>query len=109
MIENYSTQITPSTTKDWTDKTVEERIKLLRNELKKDKLYENFEPIKAPDNGQVVIRVEKIIPANERGLLLLDLEQKLKSNIDVGITIWCEPVGDKSKLRNLRGISFEKE
>ena len=35
MIENYSTQITPSTTKDWTDKTVEERIKLLRNELKK--------------------------------------------------------------------------
>lgn len=106
MIENYSTQITPTTTKDWTDRSVEERIKLISNELKKNKLYENFEPIKAPDNGQVVIRVEKIIPANERGQLLLELEQKLKSNIDVGITIWCEPVGDKSKLRKLRGIQI---
>ncbi len=106
MIENYSTQTTPTTTKDWTDRSVEERIKLISNELKKNKLYENFEPIKAPDNGQVVIRVEKIIPANERGLLLLELEQKLKSNIDVGITIWCEPVGDKSKLRKLRGIQI---
>ena len=109
MIENYSTQTTPTTTKNWTDRSVEERIKLISNELKKNKLYENFEPIKAPDNGQVVIRVEKIIPANERGLLLLELEQKLKSNIDVGITIWCEPVGDKSKLRNLRGIKFKNE
>tara|TARA_B100000945_G_C20030897_1_gene434416 strand:+ start:83 stop:409 length:327 start_codon:yes stop_codon:yes gene_type:complete len=106
MIENYSTQTTPTTTKNWTDRSVEERIKLISNELKKNKLYENFEPIKAPDNGQVVIRVEKIIPANERGLLLLELEQKLKSNIDVGITIWCEPVGDKSKLRKLRGIQI---
>ena len=108
MIENYSTQKTLTTTNYWTDKTAEERVELLRNELKKDKLYENFEPIKAPDNGQVVIRVEKIIPANERGLLLLDLEQRLKSNIDVGITIWCEPVGAKSILRNLRGIKFKK-
>ena len=106
MIENYSTQTTPTTTKDWPARSVEERIKLISNELKKNKLYENFEPIKAPDNGQVVIRVEKIIPANERGLLLLELEQKLKSNIDVGITIWCEPVGDKSKLRKLRGIQI---
>ena len=108
MIENFSTQKTPTTTKGWTNKSVEERIELIKKELKKDKLYESFEPIKAPDNGQVVIRIEKIIPANERGLLLLELEQKLKSNIDVGITIWCEPVGDKSKLRNLRGIKFKK-
>ena len=36
----------------------------------------------------------------------IELEQKLKSNIDVGITIWCEPVGDKSKLRKLRGIQI---
>ena len=43
-----------------------------------------------------------------REMRLKKLEQKLKSNIDVGITIWCEPVGDKSKLRNLRGIKFKK-
>ena len=35
MIENYSTQTTPTTTKDWTDRSVEERIKLISNELKK--------------------------------------------------------------------------
>ena len=50
----------------WDNPKVEERIKLISNELKKNKLYENFEPIKAPDNGQVVIRVEKIIPATSR-------------------------------------------
>ena len=106
MIVNYSTKKTPTTGKNWTDKSVENRIELIKKELKKDKLYENFEPIKVPDNGQVVIRVEKIIPANERGLLLLELEQKLKFSIDIGITIWCEPVGDKSKLRQLRGIEI---
>lgn len=104
MFENYSTHKTPSTSKSWKDKSIEKRIELIVNELKKDKLYKDFQPIKAPENGQVVIKIEKIIPANERGLLLLELEQKLKSNIDPGITIWCEPVGDKSKLRKLRGI-----
>ena len=35
------------------------------------------------------------------------MEGLLKSKIDQGITIWLEPVGDKSKLRNLRGITFK--
>ena len=39
--------------------------------------------------------------------MLLDLEEKLKNEIDLGITVWCEPVGDKSKLRNLRGIKIK--
>ena len=53
------------------------------------------------------MKIERIIPANERGLLLLDLEEKLKIEIDKGITVWCEPVGDKSKLRKLRGIEIK--
>ena len=48
-----------------------------------------------------------MIKASERGILLLDLEQLLKNKIDQGITIWLEPVGDKSKLRNLRGIKIK--
>ena len=36
---------------------------------------------------------------------ILELEEKLKL-IDKGITIWCEPVGDKSKLRKLRGVEI---
>ena len=38
--------------------------------------------------------------------MLLELEEKLKSVLDKGISLWLEPVGDKSKLRNLRGIKF---
>ena len=39
--------------------------------------------------------------------MLLDFEEELKKSIDQGITIWLEPVGDKSKLRNLRGITIK--
>ena len=40
---------------------------------------------------------------------LLNLEERLKNNIDKGLTVWFEPVGDKSKLRNLRGIKIKPE
>ena len=71
-------------------------------------LYKEFEVIAAHLNGQIVLKIERAIPANERGLFLLKLEENLKSSVDRGITVWCEPVGDKSKLRNLRGIKFSK-
>ena len=41
--------------------------------------------------------------------MLLELEEMLKNFVDKSITIWLEPVGDKSKLRNLRGIKFKEE
>ena len=41
--------------------------------------------------------------------MLLELEEKLKNELDEGITIWLEPVGDKSKLRNLRGINIDNK
>ena len=31
----------------------------------------------------------------------------LKSKIDKGLTVWCEPVGDKSVLRKLRGFEIK--
>ena len=37
----------------------------------------------------------------------VELEEKIKYNIDRGITIWCEPVGDKSALRKLRGVKIK--
>jgi hypothetical protein len=45
--------------------------------------------------------------ASERGTFLLDLESLLKSQIDNGINIWLEPIGDKNSLRNLRGIEVK--
>ena len=54
-------------------------------------------------------QIEKLINANKRGLLLLDLEEILKSKIDKGVTVWCEPVGDKSVLRKLRGVTIDSK
>ena len=47
------------------------------------------------------------ISVSKRGLFLLELEEELKRNIDQGLTIWCEPIGDKNSLRNLRGIQMK--
>ena len=63
----------------------------------------------AAENGQITLLIERTISAGVRGLMLLDLEQALKDSIDKGITVWLVPVGDKSKLRNLRGIQIKPE
>ena len=105
MKKDFSNVKTPITSQDWRMKSEENRINIVSEILKKNSLYRDFEVIKAPDNGQIVLKIERIIPASQRGLLLLELEEKLKL-IDKGITIWCEPVGDKSKLRKLRGVEI---
>ena len=97
---------TPTTSNNWLKLSNEERIEAITIELKKKNL-EDFEVFKTPDNGQIIFKVSKPIPSNERGILLLDLESELKQNIDKGLTVWFEPVGDKSKLRNMRGIKFD--
>jgi len=106
MFKNYSNTETPKTNKAWTEISEGDRVKLLNIELEKFNLYKNFEITKAPSNGQIEIKIDKIISADKRAILLLDLEKILKINIDKGITVWCDPVGDKSKLRNLRGVEI---
>ena len=106
MKNNFSGAKTPITSQDWRKKSEKNRIDIVSEELKKNSLYKDFEVIKAPDSGQIVLKIERIIPANKRGLLLLELEEMLKSVVDEGITIWCEPVGDKSKLRKFRGVKI---
>ena len=86
-----------------------DRLSKIIEKLKSVKLYFDFMVISANDNAQVILKTEKPIPANERGVLLLNMEGFLKESVEKAITIWLEPVGDKSKLRNLRGISFKSE
>ena len=106
MIKNFSNQETPKPSEKWKNLSEDSRIEMIAEELKKNVIYSNFEVVEAPDNGQIILKIEKAIPSNVRGLMLLELEAKLKSAIDKGISVWLEPVGDKSKLRNLRGIKF---
>jgi hypothetical protein len=105
-MNNYSNSKTPTPSKNWVAKTEIVRLKEINSQLKEDKVYDAFLAINAQDNGHVILRVNEAIPANERGLMLLKLEKKLKASIDEGITIWCEPVGDRSTLRNLRGVKI---
>jgi len=106
MIKNFSNQETPKPSEKWKNLSEDSRIEIIAEELKKNILYSDFEVVEAPDNGQIILKIEKAIPSNVRGIILLELEAKLKSAIDKGISVWLEPVGDKSKLRNLRGIKF---
>lgn len=97
----------PYPSSDWINKDEEVRKSDISLFLKSDASYSDFEVIKAYENGHVILRIEKNIQANERGMLLLKLELALKQKIDEGITLWLEPVGDKSKLRSLRGIELK--
>ena len=65
----------------------------------------NLEEIKT--DGQIIVSFKKTINIRERGALLLDFEKKIKKQIEVGLTVWLEPIRDKSSLRNLRGIELK--
>ena len=105
----YSNEKTPKPSLNWVNKSEKDRKMLVFKELKKNSIYSDFIVSSALSDGQVILKIVQNIPVDKRGLLLIDLEKHLKTNIDEGLTLWCEPVGDKSKLRNLRGIKFNKK
>ncbi len=63
--------------------------------------------VSAKNNGEVVVRILNPLAASARGTLLLDFEEFLKQEIDRGLTVWGEALGDKNSLRNLRGIEVK--
>ena len=107
MVFQMSQENTFEPTKKWVAISENERKELVRDFLQSNEEYIGITVEQASDNGHVVLRIEHSIPANERGLFLLDLEEKLKKSVDIGVTVWLEPVGDKSKLRQLRGVAVK--
>jgi hypothetical protein len=63
--------------------------------------------VSAKNNGDVVVRILNPLTAFVRGTLLLDFEEFLKQEMDQGLTVWGEALGDKNSLRNLRGIEVK--
>lgn len=61
----------------------------------------------AKEDGQIIVKFAGPQSASKRGQLLLDLEEFLKKEIDPGLTVWLEPLGDRNSLRNLRGIEVK--
>ena len=105
--KSLSLEKTPTTSDQWRKRSDFERIELIRDYLKSSEKKIDIEVVRADSDGQIIFKIEKPIPANQRGMMLLDFEEELKKDIDHGITVWLEPVGDKSKLRNLRGIKIK--
>lgn len=107
--KNTANEDSPKSSDEWLNKPEKDRINLIEIKLKENKIYEDFKVIEASKNGNVILRIEQNISPNTRGPLLLDLESLLKNSLEKSITIWLEPVGDKSKLRKLRGIEIKPE
>ena len=106
MKKEFTSEKTQTVTNFWIDLSDDKRRDLVNKELRKDESLNEFEVYQTLNDGQIVFKVSKTIPSNKRGEILLDLEDKLKKNIDIGLTVWFEPVCDKSKLRNLRGVKI---
>ena len=102
--ENHAYTDTIRPGDNWKNSSKFERMEFVTEQFQCFEGAEDFKVVQADENGQIVIAIERSIPASERGVYLLALEQTLKDNIDQGLHLWCEHVGDKSVLRKLRGV-----
>lgn len=87
----------------------EEKKKKIREELRLNDLEDVFKVSSLGKDGYIFVELLQELGAERRGSALLDLEIILKENIDQGITVWCEPLGDKNSLRKLRGITIKNK
>lgn len=100
---------TPTPGSEWVNQADDERLVMVQKVVDESALSfrEIIEAVSTKDDGQVIIRLRESISAAERGGALLDLEETLKNEIDEGITVWLEALGDKNSLRKLRGIEVK--
>lgn len=111
MVNNlhYATAVTPTPGHAWHQLSDGERVALVGNAMadRMAPLSRILVIAEAKPDGQVIVSLLEPIPADRRGTLLLDLEEMLKQAIDPGLAVWLEPLGDRSSLRNLRGIEVK--
>jgi hypothetical protein len=105
--KNYAELETPSVGSEWESMSQDERISKLHGLLDESNFRGYFRISRAEPSGFVYVNFSSPIQASKRGTLLLDLEDFFKKHLDPGISLWCEPLGDKNSLRNLRGIQIK--
>lgn len=99
---------TPQCSTRWSILSQEQRLSEITNIVKTEKeRFSVLEAIAAKEDGQVIFRFMEYVPVDLRGKLLLDLELEIKTQVDKGLTVWLEPLSDKSSLRKLRGIEVK--
>lgn len=107
MFNNHASENTPVTGKYWHNLSDTQRIDAIYELINKNDSFKNITISRALENGQVIVALSEDINVAVRGSLLLDFEEHIKINLDEGLNVWCEPIGDKSSLRNLRGIEIK--
>jgi len=108
-MKNFADSETLVATKSWSGFSKEHRLVLLKEALSLDDRFSGISISRALADGSVYVNLEITLAPNKRGTVLLDFEEMLKERVDIGLTVWCEPLGDKSTLRNLRGIEIRAE
>lgn len=106
---SYANAETPTPHAAWRQLNASARLELANQFVASHAAFsgKTLEVIEAKPDGQVIVHLNKHLPADQRGTLLLDLEEYLKASIDAAIVIWLEPLGDKNSLRVLRGIEVK--
>ena len=105
----YASVISPETSTKWSTQSESDRIDQIKSIVHDTDASWNdkFNIVSARKNGFVVFEFVQSIPVSERSKYLLDIESNLCEKLDSAITLWIAPVGDKSSLRNLRGIEVK--
>jgi hypothetical protein len=98
---------TPTPGKNWLDLNDSERILLINSSITQLNKSNKIKCTRALSSGEVYLSILESIPVTERLDFFLDLEFELKKIIDDALFLSCEPLGDKSSLRNLRGIQVK--
>ena len=106
---HYATAVTPTPGHAWRQLSDGERVALVNDTVagRMASLNKMLVIAEAKPDGQVIVSLLEPVPADRRGALLLDLEEMLKQAVDPGLAVWLEPLGDRSSLRNLRGIEVK--
>ena len=107
MMPNYSMEKTPKVSKVWLNQNQERRINSILMIIEKNQEFNCIKVLECHDNGNVDIDLDPSIRVGKRGLYILNFEELIKKEIDLGLTVWCKPLGDKNSLRNLRGIQIK--
>jgi hypothetical protein len=109
-LRNRAFEQAPVCSSKWIALSTDERTALIKRFIEQNTVYsDTINLCDVAENGFVTIDFKHALGPNERGGFLLDFEHKLKQSVDVGLTVWLKPLGDRSSLRNLRGIEVKND
>lgn len=108
-MQHYAEVDSPESSSEWRQLEPHQRVNRVADFISNRTEFQKIRVTRALSDGQVFVELVEPLPPAVRGSLLLAFESELKTSVDQGLVVWCEPLGDKSTLRNLRGIEIRTE